>query len=149
MEGALGAMCVIWLLVLGLSVLMLAAMWKVFTKAGRPGWACIVPIYNIIVLLDVVGKPVWWIVLYFIPIANIVVGIMVMIALAENFGKGGGFAAGLIFLPIIFWPILGFGSAKYQGAPPAPAAAPGVPQQPQPPQQPQQPQQPPQQPPQA
>ncbi|WFB36733.1 DUF5684 domain-containing protein [Kiritimatiellota bacterium B12222] len=102
-------------------ILMIASMWKVFTKAGKPGWACIVPIYNMVVLLEIVKKPLWWIVLFFVPIANFVVIILIYVELAKKFGKGGGFAAGLILLPIIFWPILGFGDAVYQDTPAAPA----------------------------
>ncbi|MCL4816967.1 MAG: hypothetical protein KJZ56_10035 [Flavobacteriales bacterium] len=101
-------------------VLMIASMWKVFTKAGKPGWAAIVPIYNIIVLLQIVGRPTWWIILFLIPIVSLIIMIMVMIDVAKSFGKGGGFAAGLILLGIIFWPILAFGDAQYVG----PAAAP-------------------------
>jgi hypothetical protein len=99
-----------------IGVVMIAAMWKVFTKAGKPGWAAIVPIYNIIVLLSIAGKPAWWIILLFIPIVNLVISILMYVALAEKFGKGGGFAMGLVFLGIIFFPILGFGGAQYQGA---------------------------------
>ena len=95
---------------------MIAAMWKVFTKAGKPGWASIIPIYNMVVLLDIAGKPVWWIILFFIPIVNFIFAILTYVGLADRFGKGGGFAVGLILLGIIFFPILGFGSAQYRGA---------------------------------
>ncbi|HEY5450039.1 MAG TPA: DUF5684 domain-containing protein [Polyangia bacterium] len=98
------------------AVLMIAAMWKVFTKAGKPGWAAIVPIYNIIVLLQIAGKPVWWIILFFIPIVSLIIAILTYVALAERFGKGGGFAVGLVLLGPIFFPILGFGSAQYRPA---------------------------------
>jgi hypothetical protein len=101
-----------WLAVM---VFMIAAVWKVFAKAGEPGWAAIIPIYNAIVLLKIVDKPLWWIVLFLIPLVNLIVGIIVVVALAQKFGKGIGFAVGLILLPIIFYPILGFGSARYQG----------------------------------
>ena len=89
--------------------------WRIFTKAGKPGWASIVPFYNIIILLEIVGKPWWYLLLLFIPIVNIVILIMVMIALAQVFGKSGGFAVGLIFLSLIFMAILAFGDAKYLG----------------------------------
>ncbi len=89
--------------------------WKLYTKAGKPGWAAIVPIYNIIVLLEIVGKPVWWFILMLIPCVNIVVAILVSLELAKVFGKDTGFAIGLILLPFIFIPILAFGSAEYQG----------------------------------
>ena len=99
------------------AVLVIAGMWKVFTKAGKPGWASIIPIYNVVVLLQIAGKPIWWIVLLFIPIVNIVIAVMVMISVAKAFGKGTGFALGLLFLSPIFIPILGFSDAQYTGAP--------------------------------
>lgn len=105
------------LLYLALIVLIVAAMWVLFSKAGRPGWAAIVPIFNVIVYLDVAGKPIWWIVLLLIPFVNIVVAIMVTISFAQSFGKGVGFAIGLIFLPFIFYPILAFGSPRFVGPP--------------------------------
>lgn len=96
-------------------VLMIASFWKIFEKAGQPGWAAIVPIYNIIILLKIVDKPVWWIVLFFIPIVNFVISILLNIELAKKFGKDTGFAVGLILLGIVFFPILAFGDAQYQG----------------------------------
>ena len=108
--GGAGLLMVVYLAVM---IFMLVAMWKVFTKAGKPGWAVIVPIYNIIVMLEIAGKPLWWILLMFIPFVNFVIAILVMAGMAKNFGKGAGFVVGLLFLPIIFYPILGFGSATY------------------------------------
>ena len=99
------------------AVLVIAGMWKVFTKAGKPGWAAIIPIYNMITLLQIAGKPVWWFLLFFIPIVNIVLAVMVMIGIAKAFGKGTGFALGLLFLSPIFIPILGFSDAQYTGTP--------------------------------
>src|SRR5436305_8721961 len=97
---------------------MIASMWKIFTKAGKPGWAAIIPIYNLIVLLEIAGKPLWWFILMLIPFVNIVVFIMVLVSIARNFGKGAGFAIGMLLLPFIFYPMLGFGDARY-----APVAA--------------------------
>jgi len=91
----------------------IAGLWKIFTKAGKPGWAAIVPIYNCIVLLEIVGKPIWWIILLLIPCVNIIVSIMLNVELAKKFGKGIGFAIGIIILPFVFIPILGFGKAQY------------------------------------
>ena len=91
-----------------------AAMWRVFTKAGKPGWAIIVPIYNIIVMLEIAGKPLWWFLLMLIPLVNIVVMFMVMIGIAEKFGKSAGFGVGLALLGFIFFPILAFGDAEYR-----------------------------------
>lgn len=103
------------ILMLVLIVIIIAGYWKMFEKAGEPGWAAIVPIYNVIVLCRMAGKPEWWFLLLFIPIVNMIIGIIVTVALAEKFGKGVGFALGMIFLGFIFIPILGFGSAQYQG----------------------------------
>lgn len=100
--------------------LMIVSAWKVFTKAGQPGWAAIVPIYNFIVLLKIAGKPWWWIIGMLIPFLNFVVLILVAVSLAKVFGKGIGFAIGLILLSFVFYPILAFGDATYT-APPAPA----------------------------
>jgi Family of unknown function (DUF5684) len=94
---------------------MVAAMWKVFAKAGQPGWAALVPIYNLVVLLNIVGKPLWWIILFAVPIANIYALFAIAIALAKSFGKSTGFGLGLVFLSIFFYPVLGFGSARYVG----------------------------------
>lgn len=105
----------ILLVYLAIGVLMIISMWKIFAKAGKPGWASLVPIYNIIVLLEIVGKPVWWIVLLLIPIVNFVVLIMLMHQLSLSFGKDIGFTIGLILLGIIFYPILAFGDAQYVG----------------------------------
>ncbi len=114
--GGIGAL-VFMLIWLAIAVLVIAGFWKTFTKAGKPGWACIIPIYNAIVLLQIAGRPVWWIILLLIPLVNIVILIMVCIDIAAAFGKGTGFGLGLAFLGMIFYPILGFGSAQYQGAP--------------------------------
>ena len=94
-------------------LLMVASLWKVFTKAGEPGWAAIVPIYNLIVLLKIAGKPAWWILLMLIPLVNLIPFVIIPLQVAKNFGKGTGFALGLMFLGPVFYPILGFGSATY------------------------------------
>ena len=110
------------------ALLLIVAMWKVFTKAGQPGWASIIPIYNIYIWCKIVGRPWWWILLMLIPFVNFIVCIILCIDLAKSFGKGVGFGIGLALLGIIFFPILGFGSAQYQGPAaggltPAPQAA--------------------------
>lgn len=116
-SGGGGVGAIIFLLVyLGVIALTIASMWKVFAKAGKPGWAAIVPIYNIITLLEIAGKPTWWFVLFLIPIANFICAILVMMSLAQNFGKSSGFGLGLAFLGPVFFPMLAFGDAKYQGA---------------------------------
>ena len=97
------------------ALLLIVAMWKVFTKAGQPGWASIIPIYNIYIWCKIVGRPWWWILLMLIPFVNFIICIILCIDLAKSFGKGVGFGIGLALLGIIFFPILGFGSAQYQG----------------------------------
>lgn len=99
-----------------IGLLMIVAMWKVFTKAGQPGWASIIPIYNLYIWCKIVGRPWWWILLMLIPFVNFIILIILCIDTAKSFGKGAGFGIGLALLGIIFWPILGFGSAQYQGA---------------------------------
>jgi hypothetical protein len=89
--------------------------WTVFSKANQPGWAAIIPFYNVWVLLKVVGRPGWWLILYLIPLVNLVIHIIVSVDLAKSFSKTTGFAIGLIILPFIFLPILGLGSATYAG----------------------------------
>lgn len=100
-------------LVIGLVIII--AMWKVFSKAGQPGWAAIIPIYNIYVLCKVAGRPGWWLLLMLIPFVNFIIFIIICIDIAKNFGKGAGFGLGLALLGVIFFPILGFGNAQYQG----------------------------------
>src|SRR5882757_5015133 len=98
-----------------IALLIIVAMWKVFTKAGQPGWACIIPIYNLYIWCKIVGRPWWWILLLLIPLVNFIIAIILLIDLAKSFGKGVLFGIGLLLLPFIFFPILGFGSAQYQG----------------------------------
>ena len=107
--GLLGVALVVFLIVA-------AGQWKIFTKAGKPGWASFIPIYNLIVLLEITQRPIWWVVLMFIPLANIVVGIILLNDLARKFGQGAGFTVGLFLLPIIFFPLLGFGNYEYDPA---------------------------------
>ena len=113
-----------------IALLLIVAMWKVFTKAGQPGWASIIPIYNLYIWCKIVGRPGWWIILLLIPFVNIIIGIILCIDMAKSFGKGVGFGIGLALLGIIFWPILGFGSAQYQGPSTAPGMAVSPPPQP-------------------
>jgi hypothetical protein len=110
------------LLGLAVCVFLIAAVWKTFSKAGQPGWAAIIPIYNIYVMCKVAGRPGWWTLLWFVPIVNFVIGIIVAIDIAKNFGRGTGFGIGLAFLGFIFYPILGFGDDVY--SPPGAARAP-------------------------
>ena len=94
-------------------IVIIAGMWKTLVKAGQPGWAILIPFYNIYVLLKVAGRPGWWLILCLIPLVNLVVVVIMCIDIARKFGKGTGFAVGLFFLGFIFYPILGFGDATY------------------------------------
>jgi len=96
-------------------VLMIAAMWIVFSKAGKPGWYAIIPILNIVAMIDIAGKPWWWIIGFFIPFVNIIVGVLIYHGISTNFGKGALFTLGLLFLTPIFFLILAFGDAEYVG----------------------------------
>jgi len=105
-------MFVVWLIII---VLIYGSLWKIFEKAGKPGWAAIIPIYNLIILLEIVGKPMIWILWLLIPCVNIVFAIWLMNLLSKSFGKSEGYTVGMIILPIVFYPMLGFGSARYLG----------------------------------
>ena len=101
-----------WLAVV---IFLIAAEWKVYTKAAQPGWACIIPIYNIYILTKIAGKPGIWTLWCLIPIVNIVFIIWLYNMLSKSFGHDEGFTVGLLLLGFIFWPILGFGKSKYLG----------------------------------
>jgi len=108
--GGIAAVLGIVFMLVGLAfgALFIATGWKIFTKAGEPGWASLIPIYNFIVLLKIAGMPWWWIILA--PIAMFIIPFK----LANNFGKGAGFAVGLLILGVIFYPMLAFGAAQYR-----------------------------------
>jgi hypothetical protein len=93
----------------------IAALWQVFVKASEKGWKAIIPIWNTLIVLKISGRPFWWIILFIIPIVNFIVYIIVYYNLAKSFAKSTGFAVGLLILPFIFIPILGFGSSQYAG----------------------------------
>ena len=102
--------------VLAIAVLVIAGIWKVFVKAGHPGWAAIIPLYNLDILLKIAGRPGGWLLLFIMPVVSIVIAIIVAIDVAKSFGRGTGFGVGLAFLGPVFYPILGFGDSVYQGA---------------------------------
>ena len=104
------------LVVLAMMIVGIAGMWKAFSKAGTPGFCAVIPFVNIYCMIKVAQKPGWWFLLLFIPLVNIVVMFLVMMSVARVFGKGTGFGLGLVFLGFVFWPILGFGSAKHESA---------------------------------
>ena len=119
MEAPKGPGTLFWICEIAFIILMIAAMWKIFSKAGQPGWASIIPIFNTYVMCKIAGRPGWWLLLLFIPFVNLIIWIILCIDIAKAFGKGAGFGIGLLLLPFIFFPVLGFGSAQYQGAAPA------------------------------
>lgn len=104
-----------WLFITFIIVFYVYVEWRIYEKAGKPGWAVLIPIYSTLVLLEIVGKPWWWILLFLIPGLNIVLAVWMTNLLSLSFGKGVGFTIGLLFLSLIFYPILAFSNAEYLG----------------------------------
>ncbi len=100
--------------VLVLINIIIISSWKIYQKAGFEGWECLIPIYNYLVFLKIIGKPWYWLLLLIVPILNIVVYVWGLNLLSKRFGKDLGFTLGLLFLPYFFFPILAFGNAKYR-----------------------------------
>ena len=122
--GVMAAMGTFLLVMLALIVLFVIGGWKVFVKAGQPGWAILIPIYNAIVLLKIAGRPAWWILLFLIPLVNLVIALLVAIDLAKAFGQSAAFGVVLLFLlGGIGYLVLGFGNYRYVGIARAAAAA--------------------------
>lgn len=115
----MAALLIPLLICIPLTVLMIVSGWKVFTKAGQPGWGVLIPIFNVYLWVKMAGKPGWWVVLMILPVVSFVIGILLAVEIAKAFGKSTGFAVLMIFLPIIALPILAFGDATYR--PPLPA----------------------------
>jgi Family of unknown function (DUF5684) len=113
----------LWIVYIAIYVLAVAGMWMAFVKAGEEGWKAIIPIYNTLVLLKLIGREWWWVLLLLIPIVNLVVWIIICLDTAKSYGRGTGFGLGLALLPLIWWPILGFGSDTYRGPRGGPVAA--------------------------
>ena len=105
----------IFLCFFAITILVIASMWTIYSKAGKPGWACIIPVYNLIILLEITGKPWWWLLLLLIPIANLIFLIIIYHNLSLSFGKDGAFTVGIILLGFVFLPVLAFGDAQYIG----------------------------------
>ncbi len=108
---------IVMLVWLAICLTVIAGIWRVFTKAGEPGWGVLIPIYNLYLLCRIAQRPGWWLILMFVPVVNLIVGIVLSIDIARHFGKGAGFGVGLAFLGPVFYPILGFGNAEYDSAP--------------------------------
>lgn len=112
-----------WIIGMAIGVFSIICMWKLFTKAGKPGWASIVPIYNMIVMIEIAELPMWYIALFFVPFANIYAMFKIYIEIAHKFGKSTGFGVGMIFLGVIFIPMLAFGKTEYKGGVGAPGSS--------------------------
>lgn len=113
--GGIMALLGFWIFIIfAIGIVMLIAKWKIYEKAGRSGWEAIVPIYSTVVMLQFLDLPIWLILLLFIPGANIAIPIITAVKLSERFGKETAFSIGLIFLPVIFYPILGFGDSTFK-----------------------------------
>jgi len=106
----------IWVFALAVAAFYLISMWKIFVKAKKPGWAALIPFYSTIIELEILGRPWWFLLLMvFVPIANMVIAIILLLDFARVFGKSVGFGLGLVFLSAIFIPILAFSDARYVG----------------------------------
>ena len=103
------------LFIIAITVIYIAAQWRIYQKAGKPGWAAIIPIYNVIVLMEIIGKPWWWLLLLLIPGVNMIFAIWATNLLSKSFGQGVGFTIGLLVLSFIFYPMLAFGNYEYKG----------------------------------
>ncbi len=107
----------VFVVYLAIVVVVIAGIWRAFEKAGAPGWAAIIPIYNVYVMVKMADKEGWWVILFLIPLVNLVVGFIVFEVIARKFGKTSGFAIGMLLLGFVFWPMLGFGDAEWEAAP--------------------------------
>jgi hypothetical protein len=104
------------LVALAILVAVVGGTWLTFSKAGEPGWAAIVPIYNVYVMIEIGGNEWWYLLLLLVPVVNVFVTAKISIDLAKSFGRGVLFGLGLWLLPFVFFPVLGFGDARYRGA---------------------------------
>jgi hypothetical protein len=120
-DGGVGVIEIILIIAIILVVVaiigaILAGLWQTFVKAGEAGWKGIIPFYNIWVLMEIIGRPGWWLILFFIPVVGFIIWIIVCLDVAKSFDHGTGFAIGLMIFPFIFFIILGWGESQYQGA---------------------------------
>lgn len=100
--------------ILALTVVIFAGFWKMFEKAGEPGWAGIIPVYNLYILVKISGNAWWWFILLFIPVVNFFATLKISIDVAGKFNRGVLFGLGLMFVSFIFYPLLGFGDYQYR-----------------------------------
>ena len=104
-----------WVIYIAVIALFVVSMWKLFVRAGKPGWTSLIPIYNNVVMTEIAGKPLWWVLMLFVPIVNIVFAFLILYHFSKAYGKSDGFSIGVALLSIIFLPLLAFSDAKYQG----------------------------------
>lgn len=113
--GGGGILGIFLLLAIALYLVPAAGMWKAFKKADQPGWGAFVPLLNLFYLVEIADKPTWWVALPFVPVIGWLLLLTLFVDVGKQFGKGPGTGLGLVFLPFVFWPLLGFGDAKYHG----------------------------------
>jgi hypothetical protein len=123
MEAMFAILSAVFIPLMVAAVITVVGKWRIYEKAGKPGWAALIPIYTWIVMLEIVGKPIWWIFLFFIPCVNIIFIIWTVNLLSKSFGQSEGFTIGLVILGFVFYPILGFGNYQYLGPSAAEAGA--------------------------
>jgi Na+/H+-translocating membrane pyrophosphatase len=109
----IGVYAVLLVVLLVVALISIIALWRIFTKANIGGWKSIIPIYNVICLFKITWGSGWVFLACFVPVVNVIIGIITLHKLAQVFGKGIGFTIGLILLQPIFILILAFGSAEY------------------------------------
>jgi uncharacterized membrane protein YhaH (DUF805 family) len=112
--GSAAVVLLLFVLAVAVVVATIAGRWKAFEKAGHPGWASLVPIFNVYLTFKIGGNSGWWMLGLFVPVVNFFVVGKMNVDAAKAFGKGVGFGLGLLFLPFVFWPLLGFGDDSYR-----------------------------------
>jgi hypothetical protein len=117
-----GAIVFLFVFVFAIVIFFIITYWKIFEKAGRPGWEVLIPVYNYFIMMKIIGKPWWWLLLMCIPIVNFVFIVMAVNMLSKSFGKDEGYTVGLLLLGVVFYPLLAFGDARYIGPYGDPAA---------------------------
>lgn len=103
-----------WIIILAVSVFLIVSLWKVFEKAGEPGWKCLIPWYNNYILFKIAMGNGWLFLLLFVPFVNFVALILVAVKLAKAFGGSTGLAIVMVLLPIVGYPMLAFGGYEYE-----------------------------------
>jgi hypothetical protein len=125
LASIMGGMCCYFVVIIALVVLIYGAWWKLFAMAGKPGWAALIPIYNLYMITQIVGREGWWVFVYWlVPVFG---WFMVCYDLARSYGKDTGYAVGMFLLGVLFFPMLGFGKETRYVGPAAGGATPPPP----------------------